>query len=72
MAVAAAAEAKFPLVCLNGYEYKNQPLIPSLQTDPLPQIFLMNILGTVSPTCRYIDLRSQERIVEAINDLKTN
>jgi len=42
MAVAAAAEAEVPLVCLNGYEYKNQPLIHSLQAHPLPQIFLMN------------------------------
>jgi len=72
MAVAAAAESEVPLVCLNGYEYKNQPLIHSLQAHSLPQIFLMNIVGTVSPACRYIGLRSQEMIVAAINDLKTN
>jgi len=72
MVVSAADEAKMPLVCLKNYEYKNQPLIHSLQARPLPQIPLMNIVGTVSPACRYIGLRSQERIMAAINDLKTD
>ncbi len=70
MAVAAAAESNIPVYCLNGYEYQNQPLIHSLQAQPLPQIFLLNAVGTVNPSCRYKGLRRQESLVATILELK--
>ncbi len=69
MAVAATVETAVPMFCLNGYEYKNQPLIHSLQAQPLPQIFLLNAVGTVNPSCRYTGLRRQEDLVAAITNL---
>ncbi len=66
MVLAAATASNTPLWFLNGYAYDNQPLINSLQGTPLPQLYFMDSVGTIAPRSRYLGLRTEEAIKEAI------
>lgn len=72
MTAEAAEEMDTPLLFLNGYAYNNQPLIHSLQGLPLPQLFLMDSVGTIAPRSRYIGLRTKEAIKQAIANYQIN
>jgi hypothetical protein len=72
MVSAAAESTGTPLWFLNGYAYDNQPLIHSLQGVPLPQLYLMDSVGTIAPRSRYIGLRTEEAIKQAIIEYQKN
>lgn len=66
----AARETDTPIILMNSFEFDNRPILNGLQATTFPQIYLMDVTGTITPESRYTGVRKKDALIEAIISLR--